>query len=163
MAEIFRWLRERPWIFVAAFAFAFLWNVAYVVWRIRKLRREGRDVFARVPEGALFVEKWTSGGSDLTFWSRLGGARNCLLVALTADRLVVRGHFPFNLFGVSSDLEHDVPVGSVEAVEAAASCVRVRLAGRTLTLALRNPNGFLGAWAILQSRRRRGADAGTLS
>ncbi len=150
MSDVLRWLAARPWIIVAGVGAALLWNLLYAVGRIRKIRRSGKTVLARVPDGALFVEKWTSGGSGKSFWTRLGGAKNCLLVALTRERLVVRPHCPFSIFADRFDLEHDVPLAEIAGVKAVGREVQVELPGRTLKLLLRDPGNFLGVWKLVR-------------
>jgi hypothetical protein len=151
MTGIADFFRAHPWAFLALVGLAVAWNAVAVAWQIRKLRRAGKTVRARVPEGALFVERWTSGSSGKSLFSRLGGANNCLLVALTKERLLIRVHCPFNLFLMGSfDLEHDVPLGEIAGVQAVGAGVRVELPGRPFTLRLRDPGKFLGVWRYLK-------------
>src|SRR5688572_13369504 len=96
--DVFDQVLSRPWVLAAIFGIIVLWNGLAISWQVRRLLRSGRTVLARVPEDALFVERWTSGASGKTLFSRLGGANNCLLVALTKTRLLIRPHCPFNFF-----------------------------------------------------------------
>jgi hypothetical protein len=143
-------MAANPWAVAALFGSVVLWNLVYVVWRVRKIRRSGKSVLARPPEGALFVERWTSGNSDLNFLSEIGGASNCLQVALTRERFSVRLHCPFNLVGGNFDLEHDVSLADVGGVRVEGRLLKVALPGRTLTLRLRNPGGFFGVWKLVR-------------
>lgn len=129
------------WVCVAA---AFLWNLGVLLWAIR---RKGRALWVQVPADALFAARWVSGFSRKNLWTRLGGARNCLFVALTPERLLVRPHFPFNVYAGGLDQEHDLPLSEVASVKAVRGAVEVALPGRVLVLWLRKPQLFLEAWA----------------
>jgi hypothetical protein len=137
-------------VFWACVAAAFLWNVGYAIWRIRRIRRSGRSVFALAPEGALFTERWASGGSERSLWTRWGAARNCLFVALTPERLLIRPQFPFNLFAGDFDLEHELPLKEVALLEARGRAVLLELPGRRFTLHLRKSEAFLELWERLR-------------
>lgn len=150
MSDFFRRLSAHPRAIVAFFAVGFLWNAVYVVWRIRKLRRSGKTILARVPEGALFVEKWTSGGSSRSVWTRLGGAANCLRVALTRERLLIRPHCPFILFAERFDLDHEVPLADVAGVRLENGLIHMELPGRVFVLRLRDPEKFLSVWKLVR-------------
>ncbi len=54
-----------------------------------------------------FHERMASGSSDKTFFSRFGGARNCLRVTVTDDEVWVRMFFPFSLIK-EADLEYRI-------------------------------------------------------
>ena len=69
------------------------WVGASVVFRVSK----GKPLWPSAPPNARFVERRASGNCLDTLWSRLGGARNCLLVTLTDTELYVSPQFPFNL------------------------------------------------------------------
>jgi hypothetical protein len=68
-------------------------------------------VFFSVP-GAVFQERTASGCEWDVWWRRFGSASNCLVVALTGTRLVIRPFTPFNLMLLPEvwGLEHDVPL-----------------------------------------------------
>ncbi len=108
--------------------------------------------FFSVPE-ARFVEALASGYSNDRWWRRFGGVRNCLVVAVTANRLVIRPWFPFTLMFLPEvcGLEFDVALTDVFSVTVHKgvfkSFVRVRFrngsARGDVTLILRQPDGFL--------------------
>lgn len=149
--EIAEFFTSRPWALPVLVGAAVAWNLAWAAWSIRRIRRAGRTVLARAPEGALFVERWTSGASGQSLLSRLGGASNCLLVVLTKERLLIRPHCPFNLFlSPRFDLDHDLPLAGIRTVKAAGGRVEVELPDRILTLRLRDPARFLGVWGRLR-------------
>jgi hypothetical protein len=94
VADIFTFLdRHADALFVAAFLWIFVWVGASVFYR----RAKGKPIHTEPPANALFVEKWTSGRSLRSLKTKLGGARNCLLVAVTKELLFIRPHFPFTL------------------------------------------------------------------
>ena len=82
------------------------WIAASIAWR----RRRGLPIYPRVPPGAVFSRQWISGSSQRDIITHLGGARGCLMVAVTRDRLIIRPNFPFNLMFLPQvyDLEHDI-------------------------------------------------------
>jgi hypothetical protein len=79
------------------FTLAFLWFFGWIAASAFHRRAKGKPIHTVPPDNALFVEKWTSGRSLRSLVTKLGGARNCLLVAVTSDVLLIRPHFPFTL------------------------------------------------------------------
>jgi hypothetical protein len=73
------------------------WIVFVIAASIFVRKRQGKPIFPNVPNNALFSERRCSGRSLQTPWSRIGGARNCLLVVVTPQKLVITPLFPFNL------------------------------------------------------------------
>ena len=61
------------------------------------------------------MERRASGNSLATPWGRLGGARNCLLIALTDSELYVIPQFPFNLMFLPEiyGLEAHIPFNQI--------------------------------------------------
>ena len=95
-----------------------------------------------------------SGNSHKSWWTRLGGARNCLRVAVTDSEVWIRPFFPFSLLAGDFDLEHRIPRSSILAAElSSSSLIRsvlldFRLADgsqRRVQLRLRDPDAFLAA------------------
>jgi hypothetical protein len=79
----------------------------------------GKPVLAERPHNARFLETWASGVSKRSLMTRLRGARNCLLVAVTDEFLILRLHFPFNL-GIRKggfDLEQSIPRNAIKSVK----------------------------------------------
>lgn len=138
-----------------------VWLAAVVLVSIAYRRRAGKPVFPKVPRDALFAERWTSGRSLDHLLARFGGARNCLLVAVTSDELIVTPCFPFNLMFLPEvyGLELSVPAMAVRDVAA-----QRRFWGRTVTittaskrerrieLRLRGTDAFLAAIALATDR-----------
>src|SRR5262245_25948147 len=113
---IARWLTpERFWILWSA---SLLWVAAVVTVSVFVRRSRGKPVlFFSVPN-AIFQERTASGCSNESWWRRLGGANNCLVVAVASDRLVIRPWFPFNLMFLPEiyGLEYEVSLGNVRTV-----------------------------------------------
>lgn len=110
-------MRADTYIFPAPLALIFVlaWfgiSIAY-----RAVRDKPIFVFLSVP-GSRFIEATTFGYSNDRWWRRFGGARNCLVVAVTADRLVIRPWFPFTLmfFPELLALEYDIPLDDILSV-----------------------------------------------
>ena len=66
-----------------------------------------------------FYEKKASGSSNKNFFTRIGGARNCLNVAVADKTLYVFPMFPFNLMFLPEiyNLEHTIPLDKIKGVE----------------------------------------------
>jgi hypothetical protein len=94
MTEIHAFLREYSDI---GAIFGFLWLATLIGASAIYRRSKGKPIRPEPPPNSIFVEKWTSGRSLRSFLTRLGGANNCLLVAVTHDSLIIRPHFPFTL------------------------------------------------------------------
>jgi hypothetical protein len=135
------WLVLLLWVAAAGTASVFV-----------RLSRGKPILFFSVPN-ALFQERTASGRSNDRWWRQLGGASNCLVVAVTRDRLVIRPFFPFNLLFLPETygLEHDVPLSSVCSATADRSFSRRRVrlilrdgdGERDVSLFLRQPDEFL--------------------
>jgi len=80
-------------LFAGPLLWVFLWIVASVVYR----KSRGKAIFPSKPKDSLFYEGWASGHSNSNIFTKLGGAHNCLLVAVTPDSLIIQPRFPFNL------------------------------------------------------------------
>ena len=100
----------------------------------RKKRR--KPLFPKAPDDALFSERRCSGRSLETPWARIGGARNCLLVAVTTKKLVVTPLFPFNLIFLPEiyGLDHNIDVLSISEV-----LDRKGILGRSITITYADP------------------------
>ncbi|HJW85380.1 MAG TPA: hypothetical protein VJ440_01965 [Candidatus Brocadiaceae bacterium] len=98
-----------PWLWIS------LWIVASIVYR----RSRGKAIFPLKPKESLYYEGWASGHSNSNIFTKLGGARNCLLVAVTPDSLIIQPRFPFNLMFLPEiyGLEYRIPRLNIRAVE----------------------------------------------
>jgi hypothetical protein len=78
-----------------------------------------KPIFPSKPDNATFYARGVSGRNLRNFFTRLGGAQNCLAIAVTAKYLQVTPTFPFNL-GFLPDvygLEANIPRERITAVE----------------------------------------------
>lgn len=89
------WLADIPFpvLFGTAIAWIGLWVGASIIYR----KSRGKPLFPRKPQDAAFFESNASGHSNRNRLTKLGGARNCLSVAVTKDAVVIQPRFPFNL------------------------------------------------------------------
>jgi hypothetical protein len=120
----------------------------------RKWKR--KTIFADKPVDTAFLETWTSGHSNLNLLTKVGGARNCLLVAVTRESLIVRPHFPFSLLFLPEiyDLDYVIPLTGIRSVTPKkgifGETVEVVFDSshgntRSIELRLRQPQNFLRA------------------
>lgn len=108
-----------PQIFAAFFLLHLVCLVAFVAASVVNRRRKGRYLILPTFASASFLETWRSGRSHRNTRTRLGGASNCLWVAVDAGRLRVGPHCPFNLMFLPDffDLEYDVPATDIRSIE----------------------------------------------
>ncbi len=121
--------------------------------------RRIKDASLPTPPAAerVFDESGVSGVSQRHWLSRLGGAHNCLRVTCTAQELIIRPLFPFQLFFLPEifDLQHRVRLGEqIASLEPGKKnrlrqWVRVRIRTRggeySLDLLLRGATQFIRA------------------
>lgn len=90
---------------------AFLWLLLSVVHR----RWRGKPMLARRAADARYVDRWASARCGTGLLARLGTARNCMHVQVTATQLRLHPHFPFTLGFMPEvyDLDHDVPLDRI--------------------------------------------------
>ena len=88
--------------------------VAGALWKSSR----GVPLFARVPHGAQFVEKYSSGRFLDSWLSRIGGASRCLMTAVTNEDLLIQVQFPFSILPVPPSLEltQRIPRSSIRSV-----------------------------------------------
>jgi hypothetical protein len=119
----------------------------------------GKSVIPKLPENPLFSERRCSGRSLRTPWARIGGARNCLLVAVTKDVLFVTPSFPFNLMFLPEiyGLEHRIAVSAIRDVDDHRGMFGRRVTVsyenqglHRLELRVRRPDAFINALRQLQ-------------
>jgi hypothetical protein len=123
-----------PVLFAGALGWVLLWfgiSFAY-----RKYNR--KPILADKPVDATFLETWTSGHSNRNLLTKLGGARNCLLVAVTRESLIVRPHFPFSLLFLPEiyDLDYVIPRTRIRSVNP-----RKALLGETVEVVFDSSSG----------------------
>jgi len=101
------------------FAWPLLWVLFWIVASIVYRKSRGKAILPSKPETSLFCEGWASGHSNSNIFTKLGGAHNCLLVAVTPDSLIIQPRFPFNLMFLPEiyGLEYCIPGFNIRAVE----------------------------------------------
>ena len=135
------------------FALGALQIVVFVWASIRHRRAHGKPIVFRDVPDAQFIERKASGYSHRTWYTRLGRASRCLIVAVKDNRLVIRPFFPFNLMFLPETygMEYDIPVSHVTSAERAGrSDVRVKFrdadgTDQDVTLSMRDRDRFLAA------------------
>jgi hypothetical protein len=139
-----------PWIYILGP----IWLICVIAASVLYRSTRGKPVSPDVPGDARFVERWTSGRSLDTPWGRIGGAHNCLMVAVTHDSVMVAPHFPFSLMFLPEiyGLELAAPRAAV-AIEKISSGLFGRgliravdgPTSRRIELRLRDKSGFIAA------------------
>lgn len=69
----------------------------WIVLSVASRRMTGRPIFAVRRADSLFAEGWASARIGTGLLARLGTARNCMHVQVSATELRVHPHFPFTL------------------------------------------------------------------
>jgi hypothetical protein len=138
-----------------AFAiFAIAWVAGWLLISFLVRRAQRKRFFAPTADVYEFSEKWISGRSLDTWWSRLGGARNCLFVGVGREKLLVQPHFPFVLGFMPEiyHLEQVIPLTRITRITPGRyqlrSVLRLEYSDpdgrrRVLELGLRHPEEFL--------------------
>ena len=134
------------------------WILAWVASSLLYRRVKGKPIFAEPPLPTDFLERWRSGRLPSSLLGRIGGASNCLMVAVGGGRVRIRPHFPFTLMFLPEiyGLEVDLPLAKVTGVRRERGLlgewVLVELkdhgTSRTFELHLRDPGAFLRALGL---------------
>ena len=116
MNELIKFIEaHRSLSFVGPLVWILLWVVASIIYR----KSRGKAILPSKSKNSLFYEGWASGHSNTNIFTKLGGAHNCLLVAVTPDALIIQPRFPFNLMFLPEiyGLEYRIPGLNIRAVE----------------------------------------------
>lgn len=135
-----------------------LWTLVWVGGSIVYRRAHGKPVLFFGVRDAVFQERVASGYSTRNVVTKMGGAHNALVVAVTRDRLVIRPYFPFTLLFLPEiyGLDYEVPLHNiVRAEEKKVMMLWTRVSVefrnpadnevREVILRLRDPKAFLAA------------------
>lgn len=97
----------------------FLWIGGWIAASVWFRRSKGKPIVPHVPQDAAFYEDGCSGRSLRNGLTRIGGARNCLLVYVADEQLRVVPRFPFTLMFLPEifGLDLTVPLGSITSVD----------------------------------------------
>ena len=149
---LFQWLETN---FDLLFAFFIAWFLFWLIVSFVYRKVRGEKVSIPAKHEVVFEERGASGRSLRTWWTRLGGASNCLVVSVPRSRLVVRPIFPFTLLFLPEiyDLEHSINLTEITNVDIQSGVFRQlavvefrkRQQLRRIEITLRNPEGFLQA------------------
>lgn len=98
-----------------------LWIGGWIAASIWFRRTNGKPIIPQKPTDAVFCEDWCSGRSLRNGLTRIGGARNCLLIYVSDGQLVVTPRFPFTLMFLPEiyGLDLRVSIASIASVEPA--------------------------------------------
>lgn len=96
--------------------FIVIWAVLFgyvLISRLLKLRGRPGGLAEPAKCAFLFDERYASGRSHKSTFTRLGGGMRCMHVSITLDAVMIRPHFPFSLVGADSDLVHEIPIKKI--------------------------------------------------
>jgi hypothetical protein len=144
------------------FSFAWLWISFWIIASVIYRRSRGKSIYPSEPKDSLYCEGWASGHSNSSIFTKIGGARNCLLVAVTSDALIIEPRFPFNLMFLPEiyGLEYRIPGSNIRNIEKKGRVfgkgVEVQFAdvdggNKSVMLYLKNTDAFLAAIEKLDS------------
>lgn len=129
-----------------------LWVLLVIAASILYRKSQGKPIYPRKPGNAIFYESWASGHSKRDLLTMIGGARNCLMVAVTPERFIVRPNFPFNLMFLPEvyDLEYNIPRNQVRSITPIDG-----LFGKSVRIELERPSGTLRTIQLLLKDREK--------
>jgi hypothetical protein len=95
---------------------AIIWSIGIATFMAIRRRNAGQPVFRPGFDDAFYLDTWRSGRSNRSLLAKLGGANNCLWVAVTHEGLWICPHFPFSLMAFTKrfGLEHKVPASDIQ-------------------------------------------------
>lgn len=96
-----------------------IWIGGWIAASVWFRRANGKVIVPQKPTDAVFCEDWRSGRSLRKGLTRIGGARNCLLIYVSNGQLVVTPRFPFTLMFLPElyGLDLRVPTALVASIE----------------------------------------------
>lgn len=122
-------------------AFAALWVMVIALFALTILRNRLRgSIFPdELPTGVIFRERFASGRSFRSMFTRFGGASNCLEVVVTEDELWTRLGWPGRILftGAEFGLENRIPLSSITSI------ARSGIPRRRVTVSYRDAAGTL--------------------
>ena len=68
-------------------------------------------------QDVVYQEYFAAGGSLKNILTKMGSASNCLRLVVTHDLLWVTSWFPFSIFAAVYDMEHVIPLRSIQSIE----------------------------------------------
>lgn len=149
---------------IIGFAIAASWIALVVLVSFFFRRSKNKSIFRPHFERLLFLETWRSGRSLRSLFTRLGGARNCLWVAIDDNTLWVSPHFPFSLMFLPEVYSLDLSVKgeAIRSVERRSGLLErnrvcVTFSGdcsgeEVFEVSLRDPDGFIRALEAIRKK-----------
>lgn len=147
MQPFFRFIENNT---SAIFLCVIVWNViglAFLLWR-RSRKSQNFPPLSNVT--IVFRERFASGTSHSSWFTRFGGASNCLSVVVTDSELWITTFFPFKAIAGIYDLEHRVLTQSLTNVSRNGNLVSIDFgtqngSHRRIVLRLRRAVEFVSA------------------
>jgi len=102
--------------FAIFFAFCALWTIGGFAWML--WRRKKRNLFPDEAKDVVYEERTASGRSHKNWYSKLGGAQNCLRLVITKTELWITPIFPFSALAGTFDLDHRIPLEKISSIDA---------------------------------------------
>lgn len=93
------------------FGFAAVWCIAWFSWLLWRRKKSG--IFSDIPSNVIYEEKTASGRSHKNWYSKIGGAKNCLRLLVTGDELWVTPISPFSALAETFDMNHRIKTDSI--------------------------------------------------
>ena len=139
----------------SALLFVGSWFTVWVGTSLVYRASRGKPLVYRRLASIQYRERSASGYSHRSWFTKLGGARSCLVVQLTDQELDIHPFVPFNWLFLPEiyDLEFRVPIRNVLSVELKnkffAECIDIEFttsegSRKKVSLWLRHPENFLG-------------------
>lgn len=97
------------------FAVTALWTIGGFAWML--WRRKKRNLFPEEAKNILYQERFASGRSHKNWYTKIGGAQNCLRLVITKDELWITPLFPFSALAGVFDLDHRILLEKIIAIE----------------------------------------------
>ena len=110
--------------FYAVFAFCTAWALGGMAWKLWKRKQRGR--FTDEPDKIIYEERTASGRSLKNWRTKLGGAQNCLRLLISESELWVTPIFPFSALAETMDLDHRIPLASIQELSFAKRLLNTR-------------------------------------
>lgn len=127
--------------------FGFIWVSLSAIFLHRRWKRNAPSFDIALAREVAFDERWTTGWSERTSWSRHRGANRSLHVTIADGELWVRPHLPFRWIDRELELTLKAPIAEISVTKLQKSDIRVEFSNTAQTapvvLRLRKAESFL--------------------
>lgn len=127
--------------------FGIVWVTVSVAIMLRRWKRFAPSFNIASAREVAFDERWTTGWSERTKWSRYRGANNALHVTIADGDLWVRPHYPFRFVDRNLELTVKAPLTEITVTRLRKSDIRVEFSSTVqsapVVLRLRKADAFL--------------------